>query len=363
VFYTKVIDHDNNVILENTLEANSRTVIKPSTAYVLTDIMEGVITGGTGGKARFTEIQMPISGKTGTSTNESNRTNDLTFVGFTPYYTAGIWLGHDIEQYITEDAGHHMLIWSHIMQEVHRNLEYKDFERPAGIISATVCKDSGKLAVSGLCDADTRGSRSVSDIFPAGNEPNDHCDIHTSIEIDTLTGMRATASTPADRRRTIIGVAIADEEITGNDFEIPQSMIDGDPNTRLNENYTGEDPIGEGGYEYITDPETNELIRVPIGSGIQNPTDIPTISRPADIPANNNGFVPFNTAPRATPDNQGVTNTPPPVIPQMTPPPSTPTPNFETIPGGQGDANQSEPTDVDVITGEPPSSDRPPGID
>ncbi|MDR2899772.1 MAG: hypothetical protein LBU94_05620, partial [Clostridiales bacterium] len=286
------------------------------------------------------------------------------FVGFTPYYTAGIWLGHDIEQYITEDASHHMLIWSHIMQEAHRNLEYKDFERPAGIVSATVCKDSGKLAVSGLCDADARGSRAVSDIFPAGNEPHDHCDVHTSIEIDILTGLRATASTPADRRKTIIGVAVPDDEIAGNDYEIPQSMIDGDPNTRINENYTGEAPIGEGTYEYIIDPETGKLIPVPAGAGFQNPTDIPVISQPPDIPSSNNGFVPFytpqvrpNNEPNNTPVNQGADSTQPPVMPQMTPPPPTPTPDFDTIPG------QSEPTDMQIITGESPSSDRPPIID
>ena len=91
IFYTKVLDHDGEVLFDNTSE--SRRVLKETTAFLLTDMMEDVVTGGgTGGLARFSNVKMPIAGKTGTTTNDV----DLSFAGYTPYYVAGIWLGYDL---------------------------------------------------------------------------------------------------------------------------------------------------------------------------------------------------------------------------------------------------------------------------
>ncbi len=63
VFYTQVYDHEGNLILDNT-QNESRTVIKPTTAWLLTSIMQDVVTSGTGTYARFRNLDMPIAGKT-----------------------------------------------------------------------------------------------------------------------------------------------------------------------------------------------------------------------------------------------------------------------------------------------------------
>ena len=65
--YTKILDHDGNVLLENTQE--TRTVLKDSTAALLTSAMESVVTSGTGRSCQLSN--MPVAGKTGTTTSNN----------------------------------------------------------------------------------------------------------------------------------------------------------------------------------------------------------------------------------------------------------------------------------------------------
>ncbi|MCR5093317.1 MAG: transglycosylase domain-containing protein, partial [Lachnospiraceae bacterium] len=88
--YTRVVDHDGNIILDNTAP-NSHRVLKETTAWLLISAMKDVITGaqGTGGSVNFGTTA--IAGKTGTTTAN----NDVWFAGFTNYYTAATWAGYD----------------------------------------------------------------------------------------------------------------------------------------------------------------------------------------------------------------------------------------------------------------------------
>lgn len=87
IFYTRVLSHDGSILLLK--EPESHTVMKETTAFLLTNAMEDVVRSGTATKARFDN--MSIAGKTGTTSDSK----DLAFIGYTPYYVAGIWLGHD----------------------------------------------------------------------------------------------------------------------------------------------------------------------------------------------------------------------------------------------------------------------------
>lgn len=148
ILYTKILDMDGNMLFDNSPpspenpEGHQEThqVVSASTAYLLTDMMEDVIKIGTGTKINQDFYSHPIAGKTGT-TNESK---DLTFAGYTPYYTAAIWLGHDIPEELTSSSTHHLTIWAKIMQEIHEDLPYRDFTpTTTGYVKATVCSITG----------------------------------------------------------------------------------------------------------------------------------------------------------------------------------------------------------------------------
>ena len=139
VFYTQVLDHNGNVILDNT-QNTSKEVLKDTTAWLLTNAMQDVITSGTGSGAGLSN--MPTAAKTGTTT----KNRDTVFAGYTPYYTAAVWGGYDdnTEQTYTAYA---KLIWHSVMQRIHENLPRKEFTQPSGIVTAQVCKKSGKLSI------------------------------------------------------------------------------------------------------------------------------------------------------------------------------------------------------------------------
>ncbi|MSS63523.1 transglycosylase domain-containing protein [Velocimicrobium porci] len=173
ILYTKIIDHNGKVLIDN--EPETRRVMKDTTAWLLTNAMEDVVKIGTGGKVRFDQISMPIAGKTGTTSNNK----DLWFVGYTPYYTAGIWGGFDNNQSLT-DTSFHKNLWRIVMQKLHIELgkEYVEFEKPKNIVAATICTKSGKLAVDGLCDGHIR-----KEYFDASTVPKEKCDRHVKYRI------------------------------------------------------------------------------------------------------------------------------------------------------------------------------------
>ena len=154
-FYTQVLDHDGNVILDNTKTKERHRVVKEETAWLLTDAMKDVMTAGTGTRAYFGS-GMVQAGKSGTTT--SNR--DALFAGFTPYYTCVVWGGYDDNSKQMGGAGtsYPKNLWRSVMKRVHENLESKDFEKPKGITQATVCSKSGLLPKDGVCENDPRGS-------------------------------------------------------------------------------------------------------------------------------------------------------------------------------------------------------------
>ncbi len=188
-FYTKILDHDGNILIDNTPQTHG--VLKSSTAWLLTNAMEDVVTKGTGTSVNFGN--MAIAGKTGTTT----KNRDALFAGFTPYYTCVVWGGYDDNT--PQDGGttsYPKAIWRAVMQRLHENLEYKDFIMPDDITTATVCKKSGKLSVAGLCDADPRGSMASTEYFAEGSVPTGYCDHHVNVTICAESRMLASEFCP-----------------------------------------------------------------------------------------------------------------------------------------------------------------------
>ncbi len=190
-FYTKILDHNGKILLEN--KPIKKQVMKESTSFLLTNAMEDVVKVGTGSSVRFPNINMPIAGKTGTSTDD----NDLWFSGYTPYYTATIWSGYDNNRKQT-DLSYHKRIWRDVMEQIHikKDLKNVPFTIPDSIVSAKICTKSGKLAVDGLCDQYVGGSTVRTEYFAKGTVPTEKCDIHVKATICKDSGKIATEYCP-----------------------------------------------------------------------------------------------------------------------------------------------------------------------
>ncbi len=189
--FTKIYDHRGNVLIDLTEEPESR-VMKETTAFLLTDAMKRSTESHSKWARSFTVNNtssrshldnMVCAGKSGTTT----RNNDVWFVGFTPYYTAGVWAGCDDNQSLSDNAtgqynggtSFHKDIWRKIMTRVHEGLENVGFERPDDIVEVQVCRKSGKLPHAG-CMSDYRsGSNAVyTEYFDINNVPTETCDHH-----------------------------------------------------------------------------------------------------------------------------------------------------------------------------------------
>jgi penicillin-binding protein 1A len=188
IFYTKVLDHDNAILLKN--EPITRTVMKETTSFLLTSALKSVVTSGTGTPAYFEG--MPIAGKTGTTSDNI----DYVFCGFTPYYVASVWMGFDQPESMP-GFSYHKQIWKVVMEEIHADLEYKDFPKPSGIVGATICTESGKLATD-ICSNDPRGSTTRYEYFATGTVPTEECDVHVTANICTESGLIATEYCPTE---------------------------------------------------------------------------------------------------------------------------------------------------------------------
>lgn len=179
--YTKVCDRNGAVIIKK--GEKRKNVYTESTAYVMTNILQEVPKRGTAypyGIIRNGEIES--AGKTGTTNNNK----DKWYVGYTPYYVAAAWYGYDRNSTLAYSEYKTVLkIWNQVMEDVHKDLSPKAFEKPkSGIVEREVCKCSGKLATS-LCKKDSRGSMVTKEIFVEGTEPKDgdFCKVHVSRKV------------------------------------------------------------------------------------------------------------------------------------------------------------------------------------
>lgn len=138
-------------------------LIKPTTAYLITSILQGAVEepGGTGGAARA--LGRPVAGKTGST----NGYYDGWFIGFTPDVATGVWVGFDQEQSIGagEVGGRVALpIWLEVMKMAHEGLPIRNFTVPDGIVFANIDNKTGKLASAA-------SSEVVRQAFRDGTEP------------------------------------------------------------------------------------------------------------------------------------------------------------------------------------------------
>ncbi len=217
--YTKVLDHDGNIILDNTIP-QSRQVIKESTAFLLTNAMVDVVTVGTGGSINFGG--MAIAGKTGTTSDY----NDVWFAGYTPYYTATTWAGFDNNVKLSGDEKNlAKKLWRSVMAQIHEELPNEPFNIPSGIVTATVCSRSGKLPIEGLCNGTLR-----TEYFAEGTTPTATCDVHYAGQICTYSNLPACENCPFKVEGIMELTPIEDVSLqSGSGIAQPQPQPDAQP--------------------------------------------------------------------------------------------------------------------------------------
>lgn len=174
VAITKIEDKNGNVIWES--HAQSTEVLSKQTAYIMTNMLEGVVNGGTGQRVR-NYFYLACAGKTGTT----NDFGDAWFEGYTPQLVAGAWVGFDDDRvhftnWYGQGGDAAAPIWAIFMRDVYNDKEIglpiSSFVQPQGVVTATICAQTGMLATQFCPDKET-------EIFNAKYLPP-VCNVHTS---------------------------------------------------------------------------------------------------------------------------------------------------------------------------------------
>ena len=186
-FYTKVLDKDNNVIIESKQEKTE--VMSPANAYIEESLLTGPVKHGTASSFANYLGNMDVAGKTGTTETAGDR----WFCGMTPYYVAACWYGNDYNNgrfHNSNSGGNNPAgtIWFNCMKSIHKSLEVKQFEKPDSIVSVKICRASGKKATDSCRDTYT-------EIFNKDSIP-DECDGHKTVKICKETNKLATEFCP-----------------------------------------------------------------------------------------------------------------------------------------------------------------------
>lgn len=292
VFFTKILDHNGKILINN--EPETHRVLKDSTAFLLTDSMEDSMESnrkysGSGINLNSTSTRSNIqgmsnAGKSGTT----SANNDIWFVGYTPYFTAGVWGGCDRNQKLTYQNGgtsFHKDIWRKIMARVHEGYADPGFAIPDSIETAEVCRKSGKLAIPGVCTQDPRGDASYTEFFAKGTVPTEVCDTHVRVTVCASSGQLPGSYCP---RSTRLRIAIPTGETGSTDdsgYAMPTNHCRGHSSVILppSDGSAGNNGNAPGGEVETVGPGAQSNNPAPIGPGYVSPN--------APVPGGDSGVV------------------------------------------------------------------------
>ena len=190
-FYSKIVDSSGNVVM--TPNQTRTRAISQQNAYITSSILQEPVKSG--GTATYCAISgIDVAAKTGTTDEDKDR----WLCGFTPYYAAACWYGYDqpetVVYYGTNPAG---LLWDNVMTSIHSGKAAASFERPDGVVNATVCRASGCLAQEGC-------KSTYSEMFTSDNMPP-KCEGHGSQEVCKESGLLANEYCPEKELQNVGG--------------------------------------------------------------------------------------------------------------------------------------------------------------
>jgi penicillin-binding protein 1A len=151
ILFTEIYDQYDNLIISN--KSSATIALSEDTAVIMNKLLQNVVYGaeGTGAAAQSFVPNMRLFAKTGTA----NSTNDIWFVGGSPYYVASSWCGYDELQQI-DDSKRARKMWGAVMKEIHKNLKPISFPGSDSVQCRVYCSETGLLAREG-CPVDGFG--------------------------------------------------------------------------------------------------------------------------------------------------------------------------------------------------------------
>jgi penicillin-binding protein 1A len=162
VFITKILDREGNVIEES--NPVRKKVIEQNTAYIMTSLLEGVVKHGTGHRVRA--LKRPVAGKTGTT----NNLHDAWFVGYTPRYNTGTWVGYDDERSLGKgETGSRAAspIWVGFMKRLLADKPVRVFQVPEGVVFSKIDAETGLLPIP-------ESKKTIFECFKEGTVPTEY---------------------------------------------------------------------------------------------------------------------------------------------------------------------------------------------
>lgn len=192
--YTKVVDQTGKTILTKE-DGKESEVLNPGVAWIMSDILKSVVTHGLGSPASISGVQ--VGGKTGTTSDQY----DIWFDGFTPTYSASLWVGNDINIELSGMSSYAARLWGKIMNQipkaksgsykdapsnvVQKGGEYYISGTESGLVSrdelsktVTICADTGYLATPDCLNKEEKTYSLYGD--NAESPPEYYCNLHNS---------------------------------------------------------------------------------------------------------------------------------------------------------------------------------------
>ena len=197
--FSRIVDSNGNVVVDMHQQQDRHQVFKPSTAYLVVDMLKEAVQSGTGTKAKISS--QVVAGKTGTNSDSKG----VFFAGMTGWYSASVWIGHDNYKALSSKAtgGNAAApLWQSFMEKIHKakNLDSREIidgtPSDYNLVHVTTCGVSGQLATD-ACYNDVNGYKTITDYWSADSVPTAYCSMHKSVSICTESGLLATDYCPS----------------------------------------------------------------------------------------------------------------------------------------------------------------------
>lgn len=197
--FSRIVDSNGNVVVDMHQQQDRHQVFKPSTAYLVVDMLKEAVQSGTGTKAKISS--QVVAGKTGTNSDSKG----VFFAGMTGWYSGSVWIGHDNYKALSSKAtgGNAAApLWQSFMEKIHKAKSLDSREIIDGtpsdynLVRVTTCGVSGQLATD-ACYNDVNGYKTITDYWSADSVPTAYCSMHKSVSVCTESGLLATDYCPS----------------------------------------------------------------------------------------------------------------------------------------------------------------------